>query len=341
MAETGVVILNWNGIHLMEQFLPALIAHTNPLLADIIVVDNGSSDGSASWLRNNFPGIILLQHEQNYGFAEGYNRALHQLNYPFYVLLNSDVEVTPQWLEPLIQVLKNNREIAAVMPRIRAWHNKEYFEHAGAAGGFLDRFGYPFCRGRIFNVVEKDAGQYETSREVFWASGACMLVRGDVYEAAGGLDNFFFAHMEEIDLCWRMHNMGYKVYYCHTSTVFHIGGATLPKKDHRKTFLNFRNNFILLYKNLPPSGLKRILAVRILLDWISVLFFLVKGEFRECYAVVSAHFSLMGHLISLGKKRKETRKMIGQYRTALLFSKSIVYQFYIKGVRYFSQLPLS
>jgi len=338
MAETGIVILNWNGRHLLEQFLPVLIRFTDPYLADIIIADNGSSDGSVDYLRNNFPGIRLIVHEQNYGFAEGYNRALQKLDYTFYVLLNSDVEVTAQWFEPLLKMAKDNNDIAAIMPRIRSWHNRDYFEHAGAAGGFLDRFGYPFCRGRIFNVIEKDTGQYDNSGEVFWASGACMLVRGDVYHAAGGLDNFFFAHMEEIDLCWRMQNMGYRIFYCHTSTVFHIGGATLPKKNHRKTFLNFRNNFILLYKNLPPSGLFRILAARILLDWISVFFFLVKAEFSECYAVIRAHLSIMAYPASINRKRKETKKVIRHYKTELLFPKSIVYQFYIRGIRTFSKL---
>lgn len=341
MAETAVVILNWNGIHLLEKFLPVLIEYTDPELADIIVVDNASADSSVSYITSNFPKIILLRHEQNFGFAEGYNRALKDLGYSFFVLLNSDVEVSPRWLEPMMHCITREKDIAAVMPRIRSWHNREYFEHAGAAGGLLDRFGYPFCRGRIFNAVEKDCGQYDTSREVFWASGACMLVRADIYHAAGGLDNFFFAHMEEIDLCWRMQNMGYRIFFCHTSTVFHIGGATLPKKDHRKTFLNFRNNFILLYKNLPPPGLHRILIARVILDWISALFFLVKAEVAEAYAVMKAHFSILMHISNLRRKRRDTRKVIREYKTSLLFPKSIVYQFFIRGKRKYSDLSAS
>jgi GT2 family glycosyltransferase len=338
MAETAVVILNWNGIHLLEKFLPVLIEYTDPELADIIVVDNASADGSISYVTSNFPEIILLKHEQNYGFAEGYNRALKDLGYSFFVLLNSDVEVSPRWLEPLLHTITRENDIAAVMPRIRSWHDKEYFEHAGAAGGLLDRFGYPFCRGRIFNSVEKDCGQYDTTQEVFWASGACMLVRADVYHAAGGLDNFFFAHMEEIDLCWRLQNMGYRIFFCHTSTVFHIGGATLPKKDHRKTYLNFRNNFILLYKNLPPSGFYRILIARIILDWTSALFFLLKAEVSEACAVLKAHLSILMHLCCLRRKRRDTRKVIREYKSSLLFPKSIVYQFFIRGIRKYSDL---
>ncbi len=339
MPDTAVVILNWNGASLLDQFLPFLIRHTDPAVADLFVADNASSDYSVPFIQKQYPDEIkLIELDQNYGFAEGYNRALNGLDYKYYVLLNSDVEVSQGWLEPLIACLEKDEEVAAVMPKIRSWHKRSHFEHAGAAGGFLDKYGYPFCRGRIFNMVEEDTGQYDDPAEIFWASGACLLIRSGLYHISGGLDAFFFAHMEEIDLCWRLQNMGYRIRYCGSSAVYHMGGATLPKKDYRKTYLNFRNNFILLFKNLPSRDLLRVITARIFLDLLSAVFFLLKFEFSECYAVVRAQLSVLLRAGSIKKKRRETRRLITGYRTGLLYPRSIVYRFFIKRIRTYNEL---
>jgi len=339
MPDTAVVILNWNGASLLDQFLPFLVKHTDPAMADLVVADNASSDVSVPFLQKQYPGEIrIIELDDNYGFAEGYNRALAGLDYKYYVLLNSDVEVSQGWLEPLIDCLEKNKDIAAVMPKIRSWHNRTQFEHAGAAGGLLDKYGYPFCRGRIFNVLEEDTGQYDAPAEIFWASGACMLIRSELYHKSKGLDASFFAHMEEIDLCWRLQNMGYRIYYCGASTVYHMGGATLSKKDYRKTYLNFRNNFILLFKNLPSKDLFRVITTRIFLDLVSAIFFLLKFEFGEFYAVVRAQLSILRRAGSIKKKRRETRKIINSYSTGLLYPASIVYRFFIKRIKTYGEL---
>ena len=340
MPKAAVVILNWNGASLLEQFLPILTRHTDPAVADLYVADNASGDNSVAFLKENYPGINLIELDKNYGFAEGYNRALRGLGHPYYLLLNSDVEVSQGWLEPLIKCLENDEHIAAVMPKIRSWHNRSQFEHAGAAGGLVDRYGYPFCRGRIFNVVEEDTGQYDSPARIFWASGACLLVRSGLYHSSGGLDAFFFAHMEEIDLCWRLQNMGYRISCCHTSIIYHMGGATLPSKDKRKTYLNFRNNSILLFKNLPGKDLLWIIPVRMVLDLLSAFFFLLKGEFGGFYAVIRAKLWVLIHARSIKRRRRETSKVISRYSTAGLYPRSIVYQFFIRRIRTFGELPL-
>jgi GT2 family glycosyltransferase len=248
------------------------------------------------------------------------------------------VEVTENWLHPLYRAMKANDRLGACMPKIKSWHHKDTFEHAGAAGGFLDKFGYPFCRGRVFNRIEKDTGQYDNDISILWASGACLMVRSDLYRQGGGLDPFFFAHMEEIDLCWRIRNLGYEIQFCWESTVYHIGGGTLPKRDHKKTYLNFRNNIILLYKNLPGKKLFVTLFPRFLLDWISLLQFLVKLELSNFMAVIQAHLFLLVHLRSIRKLRMKNPTLDGLKIHPEMFSGSIVYLFFIKGKRSFQQL---
>ncbi|MCK4853309.1 MAG: glycosyltransferase family 2 protein [Bacteroidales bacterium] len=338
MAEVAVVILNWNGVHFLGKFLPPLIKFTDQDLAEIWVADNGSTDASLELLRKDFPIVKTIELGENYGFAEGYNRALDQIDTPYFVLLNSDVEVSENWLTPLYNTMKDNASLGACMPKIKSWHDKDSFEHAGAAGGFIDKFGYPFCRGRIFNQIEKDSGQFDSDLDIFWASGACLMIRSDLYKRSGGLDPFFFAHMEEIDLCWRIKNLGYKIKFCWESTIYHIGGGTLPKHDHNKTYLNFRNNIILLYKNLPAGRLFRILFPRLILDWISMLQFLVKLELRNFSAVIKAHLFLLFHIPSIRRLRAKNLKLDGFNLHPEIYPGSIVYNFFIKGEKHYRQL---
>ncbi len=338
MAEVAVVILNWNGVDFLKKFLPPLIRYTNPGIAGIWVADNGSTDASLELLNTDFPSVKIIELRKNLGFAEGYNRALEQIEVPYYVLLNSDVEVSENWLEPMYSVLCEDPGLGVCGPKIRSWHRKEAFEHAGAAGGFLDKYGYPFCRGRIFNVLENDEGQFDNNVDVLWASGACLMIRSDLYKRAGGLDPFFFAHMEEIDLCWRIRSMGYRVQFCYEATVFHVGGGTLPKNDHNKTYLNFRNNIILLYKNLPSTRLFRVLLPRLILDYISMVQFLARFELWNFFAVIKAHIFLLGHVRSVRRLRKNNLAICEPAVHPEIYNRSIVYNFFLKGKKYFREL---
>ncbi len=338
MSEVAVVILNWNGVDFLKKFLPPLIRNTDPALADIWVADNGSMDDSVTTVKSDFPQVKLIEMEQNYGFAEGYNRALNQIDASYFVLLNSDVEVSENWLEPMYKTISEKPDVGACGPKILSWHKREEFEHAGAAGGFLDKYGYPFCRGRIFNVLEIDNGQFDDNSDIFWASGACLMIRSELYRKAGGLDPFFFAHMEEIDLCWRIKNMGYRIQFCYESTVFHIGGGTLPENDHKKTYLNFRNNLILLYKNLPSKRLFRVLLPRLILDYISIFQFLARFEFRNFTAVIKAHIFFFTHTPSIKRIRKKNIELCNPVLHPEILNKSIVYNFFIKGRKYFHEL---
>lgn len=337
MAEVAVVILNWNGEELLKKFLPSLVEFTDPALAGIWVADNGSTDTSVEMLRNDFPGIKVIALDRNHGFAGGYNLALEQIDAAYFVLLNSDVEVTENWLEPLHAMMTGDPGTGACMPKILSWHHRDTFEHAGAAGGFLDRFGYPFCRGRIFNSLEKDTGQYDHDSKIFWASGACLMVRSDLYRRSGGLDTYFFAHMEEIDLCWRIKNMGFAVRYCHASRVYHIGGATLPKNDHKKTYLNFRNNLILLYKNLPAERIFPVLFPRLMLDIISIFQFLFRLEFRNMVSVIRAQFFLLAHARHVRRLRRENLAVTVPSVHPEIYRGSIVFGFFLQGKRRFDQ----
>lgn len=284
------MILNWNGAALLRQFLPAVLVHSDG--AQIVVVDNASTDDSVAVLATEFPAVRLVRHASNLGFCEGYNQALRQLpdSVRYAVLLNSDVQVTPNWLRPLRQLLEERPAVAAVQPKLRAYAEPELFEYAGAGGGYLDRLGYPFCRGRLFDTLETDHGQYDDPRPVAWATGACMLVRLSEWHAQGGLESEFFAHMEEIDLCWRLWNAGHEVWYHGGSTVYHVGGGTLHKSNPRKTYLNFRNGLALVYKNTAAPELTGVLLTRLALDWVAALRFLLQGETADARAVLRAHW---------------------------------------------------
>ena len=284
MEKTAVIILNWNGAQMLRTYLPSVVAHTTD--AEVIVADNGSTDDSLQVLADEFPTVKTIVLEKNFGFAEGYNKAIEQVDCKYVVLLNSDVETPEGWLAPLLDYMETHPEVAAVQPKIRAWRNKNFFEHAGAAGGYLSWLGYPYCRGRRFGKVEEDKGQYDTVAEVAWTSGACMCVRTEVYKDSGGLDASFFAHMEEIDLCWRMRNNGWKLVCVPQSTVYHLGGGSLSYDNPRKTYLNFRNNLVMIYKNSRCRW--AILTIRFLLDYAAALMFLVTGKKGSAKAVVEA-----------------------------------------------------
>lgn len=290
MKKLAVIILNWNGRNLLEEFLPAAAKFTISDSADLWVADNGSTDDSVEFVKKNFPEVKVLELEKNYGFAEGYNIAIRRADYPFTILLNSDVEVTEGWTSPLVRLLEQRPEVGAVMPKLRSYRDREMFEYAGAAGGYLDKLGYPYCRGRVFDKIEKDEGQYDGEPiEIAWATGAALCVRTDLYLRLGGLDKDFFAHMEEIDLCCRMIGAGYKIMIEPASMVYHVGGASLPKSDPKKTYLNFRNNLLLLYKNLPRKKGRKVLFLRRLADTLAFGMFLLKGNWGDARAVLRAH----------------------------------------------------
>ena len=289
-SQTAIVILNWNGVRMLRRFLPSVLAATPASLADVIVADNGSTDDSLAVLAADFPSVGVIRLDRNYGFAEGYNQALRRVGeqYELFLLLNSDVETPGGWLQPMLDFMATHPDVAACQPKLRAEHMRSHFEYAGAAGGYIDALGYPFCRGRLFDTVEADRGQYDTVADIFWATGAALLIRARVYWEVGGLDGRFFAHQEEIDLCWRLRSRGYRVVCVPQAVVYHVGGGTLPKENPRKTFLNFRNNLLLLYKNLPSSRLRRVLFLRFFLDALASLAFLLKGESRSFLAVWQA-----------------------------------------------------
>jgi GT2 family glycosyltransferase len=338
MLKTAVVILNWNGKKFLEHYLPSVIKHTDIEGVKVFVADNGSDDGSVEFLDEVFPGVGIIQLDRNYGFAEGYNRALSGLQAEYFLLLNSDVEVTENWLGPLIEVMDSNPTAAASMPKIISDRNRDEFEYAGAAGGFIDRYGYPFCQGRIFNCVEKDYAQYEHQRDIFWATGACMMVRAKLYDLAGGLDGDFFAHMEEIDLCWRLKNRGYRIIYQPRSKIYHYGGGTLPQGNPAKAFLNFRNNLLLLYKNLPERDLRSGILIRQFLDGIAALRFLAKGSLGEFIAVFRAHMAFYAMRNNYRQFRKEEAGSITKTKHSEILPRSIVVMYYLRGRKTFSEL---
>lgn len=335
--KVAVVILNYNGKKFLEQFLPNVIANCDPNLAEIVVADNASTDESVAFMRKRFPEIRLIENGSNGGFATGYNLALRQIEAQYYVLLNSDIEVAPHWIEPVIEMMDKDPQIAACQPKILSYYHKEHFEYAGASGGFIDKYGYPFCRGRVFQNLEKDEHQYDTPMEVFWATGACMFVRADLYHQLGGLDDSFFAHMEEIDLCWRLKNAGFKVYCCPQSWVFHIGGGTLPKNSPRKTYLNFRNNLSLLVKNLPKHRVHRIILYRIFLDWVAAFKFLIEGCPKDFRMVFKAHWDFYKRLKELREKRRCSEHKL----VSCIYRKNIVFESIVRGKKKFSELKES
>lgn len=337
--KIAVVILNWNGRKFLEEFLPSVVA-CNAADAEIIVADNASGDDSIAFLKQHYPQIRIVVNTENGGFAKGYNDALKQVQAEYYVLLNSDVEVTPGWIEGVIQLMDSDRNIAACQPKIKAFDNKKQFEYAGAAGGFIDKFGYPFCRGRILENLEEDNGQYDDVREIFWATGACMFVRAEYYHKVNGFDEDFFAHMEEIDLCWRLKNLGYKIFYCPAATVYHVGGGTLNKTSPRKTYLNFRNNLILICKNHPPQYFISKLITRMLLDGVAGFKFLVSGQFSHFSAVLKAHGSFYSTFGKTMQKRNVLKKAIKSYTTTAVYIHCIVADFYLRGKKTFKEIDL-
>jgi len=338
--KVAVVILNWNGIKYLKQFLPSVMTSVWPAL-EIVVGDNGSTDGSVEFLKKEYPSVKIIRNDKNYGFTGGYNKVLAQVEGDYFILLNSDVEVSPGWIAPVIHLMESDSSIAAAAPKIKAFAQQDYFEHAGAAGGFIDRFGYPFCQGRIFYEIETDKGQYGQSKEVFWATGAALFVKKRCWVEAGGFDDRFFAHMEEIDLCWRLKNMGYKIMYCAESEVFHLGGGTLNVEDPFKTFLNFRNNLLLLKNNLPFwKGLAAIF-VRIWMDLIAVFRFLGEGKRKDAWAVSRAHqnFVFRTQRSEIPNARKIRNS--GQSRLTGMYQRSIVWDFFIKKKKHFTDLDPS
>lgn len=336
MKQTAVVILNYNGAGMLRRFLPSVIKYSPE--ASIYVADNGSSDESCDVVRNEFPAVKLMVLDHNYGFAEGYNRALAQVDEEYAVLLNSDVEVTRGWLSPMTQFLDSNPEVAACQPKLLSFKRKDFFEYAGAAGGFIDKWGYTFCRGRIFNTVERDSGQYDDTTDVFWATGAALMIRNEVYKNNGGLDGRFFAHMEEIDLCWRLRSRGYRIACVPQSHVHHVGGATLKKENPQKTYLNFRNNLLMIYKNASDCQLKKIMLFRKVFDNVAALKFLASGDYAAFKAVRKARRDFKAMRSGYDKARAENMKLAVTTRIPEVLKSSILYKYYLGFKHTYSSL---
>lgn len=322
-SNIAVVILNWNGKGLLEKFLPSVIAYSEG--ANIYVADNASTDDSILFLEHNYPQIKIIRNDVNGGFAQGYNTALKYVKEEFLCLLNSDVEVTPGWLTPVSDIFETQQDIAVIQPKIRWYHQKEYFEYAGAAGGFIDKYGYPFCRGRIFETLETDSGQYDDETDIFWASGACFFIRNDVFTEQEGFDELFFAHMEEIDLCWRIYNSGKRIYYTSKSLVYHVGGGTLNAQSATKTFLNFRNSLFTLLKNLPETSRKKIIITRMLLDGVAFCKFMATLNVNHAFAILKAHKSYYHLKSKVLKRHNKTVKSKNYYKIP-----SILHSYYLR-----------
>ncbi len=330
MKQVSVVILNWNGRKLLECFLPSVICHTPEDMADIIVADNGSTDDSVKWILQQHPQVKIIRLKENLGYAGGYNKALAQIDTPYAVLLNSDVEVTEGWLPPLIAECNEHPETGACQPKIKSYRNRSFFEYAGASGGFLDKYGYPYCRGRIFSTVEQDNGQYDNPIDIFWASGACLFIRTNLFHEAGGFDSLFFAHMEEIDLCWRILLRGKKIRIIPQSEVFHLGAATLTETNPQKTFLNFRNNLLMLHKNLPKKDGRPLLFKRRLLDTAAFFKFLLTGKIQNASAVIRAHNDFRKQKSHY--RQQPTINILNNFKEA---SRNITVDYFIRKQKFF------
>lgn len=338
MAKVAIVILNWNGQAMLAKYLPNVIEYSRQD-AEVWVADNCSSDQSMRLLETQFPQVKTIVLEQNFGFAEGYNRALKQIEAEYYILLNSDVEVSHHWLTPLIEFMDSHPQVAACQPKLLAEYDKDSFEYAGACGGFLDKYGYPFCRGRIFNMVECDNGQYDYQQEILWATGACMMIRSKDYWDAGGLDGRFFAHNEEIDLCWRLRLMGRQIYCIPESEVYHVGGGTLPKSNPMKTFLNFRNNLTMLYKNLSDNELKKVMRMRWFLDYLAAFEMLILGRnWGDFKAVFKARKAFKVWRADFDEDRRQIQASRQETEIPQIYQKSILWQYYAKGKKTFKDL---
>ncbi len=330
LNKTAVVILNWNGAKLLQQFLPSIIKFSGN--ATIYVADNASTDTSIEVLKSEFPTVKIIENTGNFGFAKGYNEALRFVEEPYYALVNSDIEVTENWLQPIESIFDNEPKTAIIQPKLLDFKKKTHFEYAGAAGGFIDKYGYPFCKGRIFDTLEEDLGQYNEETEVFWATGACFFIRKEVYRTLQGFDDDFFAHQEEIDLCWRANNLGFTAKYCPNSVVYHVGGATLNEANPKKTFLNFRNSLLMLTKNLPKEKLFPIIFTRLILDGIAGLQFIFQGKFKHFFAILKAHFHFY-HLISRNLKKRDISQKKNYF-----YSKSIVWSYFVEKKKTFPSL---
>lgn len=340
MSKVAIVILNWNGVELLKQFLPSVVCHSSIQDVDIVIADNCSTDDSVSFLEKDYPQVRRILLSVNYGYAGGYNKALELVDAEYYVLLNSDVEVTQNWLQPIIRYMDENRDVAAAQPKILSQKNKKYFEYAGASGGYLDRYGYPFCRGRIFGEVEEDRGQYDDVADILWASGACLFIRSEDFRRAGGFDAFFFAHMEEIDLCWRLSRQKRRIVVVPSSVVYHVGAATLSVESPRKTFLNFRNNLLMLYKNLPDEQLSKVMRARLFLDYLAVCKYLVSGKIANAKAVIQAHKEYRKARANYVEQREGSQDLSAISNQNIIYPKSILYDFYVRGCKVFSKLSL-
>jgi GT2 family glycosyltransferase len=336
-TDIAVVILNWNGKPLLVRFLPSVLEHSSGVNVSVYVADNGSTDGSVQFLKEHYPEVKVIELGQNYGFAEGYNKALSLIDAEVFVLLNTDVEVTSGWLDPCLEILEEDHSVGAVQPKVLSFVQRNHFEYAGASGGFLDRWGFPFCRGRILSVTEEDHGQYDQPASVFWATGACLFIRSGVFLEMGGFDPDFFAHMEEIDLCWRMKNRGWRVMVEPDSVVYHLGGATLSYQSPKKVFLNFRNSLWMLMKNLPEGKLLQVFLPRIALDAIAAVHFLVTGHLCAFCAVLKAHFAFYISLPRFVSKRRKLLPLTKNTRHAEIYRGTMVSNFYLKGRKKFSQ----
>lgn len=333
--KVSIVILNWNGRKYLEQFLPSVLSTTYANY-DVIVADNGSTDDSIDFLEKEYPSIRIIRFTENYGFAKGYNEALKQVEADYYVLLNSDVEVNPDWLQPMVNLLENNKRIAACQPKILSCSNKKMFEYAGAAGGWLDKYGYPFAKGRVFDIIEEDKGQYDQSEPIFWASGAALFIRPAVFHEAKGFDEYFFAHQEEIDLCWRIQLAGHAIYSCPASVVYHVGGGTLPKGNSLKTYLNFRNNRIMLSKNLPFTKKLWIMPVRNFLDALSAWKGLLTGDIGYFIAILRAQVAFIKWWLFYQKK--SVSPVVKKGSLSGYLQKNIAWQHFVKKKKSFTEI---
>lgn len=332
--KLAIVILNWNGKDLLNKFLPTIVRNSNPDYCDIYIADNASTDDSITFIQQNFSSVKVIQNDQNYGYAKGYNVALKNIKADIFALVNSDIEVTKNWIEPILENFKKEKNVAIIQPKILDYKNKSKFEYAGAAGGFIDKYGYPFCRGRIFGTIEKDNNQYKNSDELFWASGACFFIRSKVFNELNGFDDDYFAHQEEIDLCWRAKNRKHKIKYVSESTVYHVGGATLEESNPKKTFLNFRNSLFNLVKNAPSKNLFFVIFIRLIFDGIAGVKFLVQLKPLHILAIIKAHFSFYYNLSNVLKKRKLDPVKSQTYYDI----KSIVWQYFIKKKKVFNEI---
>ena len=336
--KISVVILNWNGRELLEKFLPSVVDFTKGEGIEVVIADNSSTDDSIDFLQKKYPSVRLILLPQNFGYAEGYNKALALIDAEYVVLLNSDVEVTKGWIQPVIDYLDTHEDVAALQPKLLAQRNKTHFEYAGASGGFIDKYGYPFCRGRLFDDLEEDKHQYDRVIDIFWATGACLAIRRKDYFEAGGLDASFFAHMEEIDLCWRLNARGRRVVCLPTSVVYHVGGATLSETSPHKTFLNFRNNLLMIYKNMPQEQLKKVFRIRWFLDYLAAFQMLCSGKRKNAKAVVRARREFQQIRPDYKSVRQENLIKTTNTSIATIYPKSLLYSFYIRGKRTFGQL---